>query len=384
LKKSVSFFVLLLILCFSVVLISQIGIIKAEPMTVVVPDDYSTIFDAISNASEGDTVFVRSVRTYNETIIIDKPLSLIGEDEGTELIGWGHIPGPYLHSIIQIEADDIKISGFSLYYDHYGITGSGDRVQIVGNKMDGIGINLGGSYNNISENNIRNSGISFSGSFNSVTGNNLTRGNIQLTGSSNTVSGNNITDSGIGIKVMGDSNTIYNNIITDGSIGIELETGSGNNVYGNFIMENWFMGIHLSTTFDNVVYKNYIANNVYEHDGYGISLSGRGYHAENNTFYRNTFMNNSNHIRIEAPYYVNYWDNGEEGNFWDDYTGVDNDGDGIGDIPYILTENNLDNYPLAEPYVIPEFPSLVILPLLIVVTLVMTVARNKLVKKRLE
>jgi nitrous oxidase accessory protein len=375
-------FILLLTLCFAFVSIAQIGIIKAEPMTVVVPDDYSTIVDAIGNASEGDTVFVRSVRTYNETISINKPLSLIGEDGETELIGWGHIPGPYLHSIIQIEADDVKISGFSLYYDHYGITGSGDRVQIVGNKMDGIGINLGGSYNNISENNIRNSGISFSGSFNFVTGNNLTRGNIHLTGSSNTVSENNITDGGIGIKVMGNSNTIYNNIITDGSIGIELETGSGNNVYGNFITENWFMGIHLSTTFDNVVYENYISNNVYEHDGYGISLSGRGYHAENNIFCRNTFMNNSNHIRIEAPYYINYWDNGEEGNYWDDYTGVDNDGDGIGDIPYILTENNLDNYPLVEPHIIPEFPSWApLLFLLLSVTLLAVIYKRRIKKQ---
>jgi parallel beta-helix repeat protein len=376
-KKSKAIIVLLLVLSLVVVFISDIGIVKAEPGTIVVPDDYPTIQGAIGNASEGDTIYVKR-RTYNETIIIDKPLSLIGEDSRTtKLIGWGHIPGPFLHSVIQIEADDIKISGFTIYYDHFGITGSGDSVQIIGNNMEGIGINLGGSYNTISENNITNSGIDCSGSFNMVTGNNLIRSSIDVTGSSNAVSGNNITDGGIGIEVNGDSNTIFNNIITDGSIGIELETGSGNIVYGNIITENWFMGIHLSTTFDNVIYENYIANNVYEHDGFGVSLSGRGYHAENNTFYRNTFMNNSYHFRIEAPYYVNYWDNGEEGNYWDDYTGVDNDSDGIGDTSYILNENNQDNYPLVEPYIIPEFLSWVILPLFFVATLVGVIVKRK-------
>jgi hypothetical protein len=54
---------------------------------------------------------------------------------------------------------------------------------------------------------------------------------------------------------------------------------------------------------------------------------------------------------------INSWDNGTVGNFWDDYHGTDNNDDGIGDTPYIIDENNQDNYPLIEPTVIPEFPS---------------------------
>jgi hypothetical protein len=46
---------------------------------------------------------------------------------------------------------------------------------------------------------------------------------------------------------------------------------------------------------------------------------------------------------------MNYWDNGEQGNYWSDYIGSDNDSDGIGDAPYnILGGNNKDNYPLVE------------------------------------
>ncbi|MGD8544675.1 MAG: hypothetical protein PVH12_00745 [Candidatus Bathyarchaeota archaeon] len=40
---------------------------------------------------------------------------------------------------------------------------------------------------------------------------------------------------------------------------------------------------------------------------------------------------------------------GREGNYWSDYNGSDIDGDGIGDSPYIINENNTDNYPLMEP-----------------------------------
>jgi hypothetical protein len=38
------------------------------------------------------------------------------------------------------------------------------------------------------------------------------------------------------------------------------------------------------------------------------------------------------------------------GNYWDDYTGTDSDGDGIGDTPYSVVSGQNDNYPLIEPF----------------------------------
>jgi nitrous oxidase accessory protein NosD len=39
-----------------------------------------------------------------------------------------------------------------------------------------------------------------------------------------------------------------------------------------------------------------------------------------------------------------------KGNYWSDYTGIDNDGDGFGDTPYIIDANNQDNYPLMNQF----------------------------------
>jgi hypothetical protein len=44
----------------------------------------------------------------------------------------------------------------------------------------------------------------------------------------------------------------------------------------------------------------------------------------------------------------NHWDNGIKGNYWSDYTGSDEDGDGIGDTPYNIdgSAGSRDYFPL--------------------------------------
>jgi len=75
------------------------------------------------------------------------------------------------------------------------------------------------------------------------------------------------------------------------------------------------------------------------------------------------------------------WDDGypSGGNYWSDYNGTDANHDGIGDTPYVIDANNADNYPLMTPYIIPEFPSFMILPLFTIATLLaVTVYRRRM------
>ena len=114
----------------------------------------------------------------------------------------------------------------------------------------------------------------------------------------------------------------------------------------------------------------------------------RIYASQNNRVYQNNFINNDFEVFVGGSSATNVFDNSDAiGNYWSNYDGTDSDGDGIGDTPYIIDENNQDNYPLVNPVdisVIPEFHLWTILPLLLIITLVLTVARNKLVKRKFE
>jgi hypothetical protein len=46
----------------------------------------------------------------------------------------------------------------------------------------------------------------------------------------------------------------------------------------------------------------------------------------------------------------NSWDNGFEGNYWSDYTGVDLNHDGIGDSHHVINVFNKDHCPLMGPF----------------------------------
>ena len=69
-RNSVSI-VVLLVLSFVLVSSPEIGLVKAETKTIVVPDDYLSIQEAVDSAADGDTVFVRTGH-YFECVEINK------------------------------------------------------------------------------------------------------------------------------------------------------------------------------------------------------------------------------------------------------------------------------------------------------------------------
>ncbi len=161
------------------------------------------------------------------------------------------------------------------------------------------------------------------------------------------------------------SNVTGNSISLNKGCGIGFGYGPNGTIIGNYISRN-DKGIWISNAFENTITLNTIAKN----NGWGIELEGSH---KNNTIHHNNFINNSPAEKLQAhvaPIWVfpgepeppklvggaaNFWDDGNEGNYWSDYNGTDADGDCIGDTPYIINENNQDNHPLMKPVAIPEF-----------------------------
>jgi len=366
-KKFVAIFVVFLIIAVSAV-VYVLYLDGVCPKTLVVPDDYATIGWAVGNATDGDTVYVRS-GTYNESVSIDKPLSLMGEDISSTVIfsegtrGSGHT--------ITIKADNVTVSGFTItsyhpfhsLYFFYGIGIRGNNCNITGNIIENCreGIVSSASVHSvtISKNIIRDTtagmGILFIYAVPhhiTITDNNITNTTYGIgvqDGYSYVISGNNVINNGGGIGIRGSDSTITGNNVTS-------NTGEGINIYGS----------------NNTISANYVADNKV-----GVTFSGST--TTDNMFYSNSFIDNDQNVQITSTNYTEIWDNGTVGNYWSDYNGTDTDGDVIGDTPYVIDENNQDNYPLMKPVdikTIPEFSSGIILPVVVTATLVSMVCKR--------
>lgn len=313
----------------------QVGEVKAESRTLVVPDDFCSIQTAVDNATAGDTVFVRSGE-YHENVVVNKPLSLVGENVDTTIID-GNPPEGY-RIPIKIQADNVSVSGFKLLYGYAGISANGARYcsfsenRIAGNEH---GIMLSNClYCEVSKNYFELIGLSSA---------------IQLSYS--------------------DFNVLTGNYIDNCTEGIQLRAGSSNNlVTENTVTNCDDVAIRLLGEYASPKYyepnNNMITRNVLSYSGFGATI----YVANNNTLYQNSFINNTNQISTNE-WYAKVW--GYKGshntisqNYWSNYNGTDTNDDGYGDTPYIIDEDNQDDNPIMTPIqveVIPEFPSLILL-----------------------
>ena len=136
--------------------------------------------------------------------------------------------------------------------------------------------------------------------------------------------------------------------MTDNKVGIYLYGSTFNSISDNSIVNNGGAGLWYFGSSHN----NMLSNNVADNQ---ISMYFE-LQCRNNTIYHNNFVNNELQFFPDIDS-VNSWDNGVEGNYWSNYNGTDDDGNGIGDTQYVIDENNQDNYPLITEYIIPEFPS---------------------------
>lgn len=135
---------------------------------------------------------------------------------------------------------------------------------------------------------------------------------------------------------------IRNLVINETFGGITIAFSENIIVERNIISDNW-VGIRVYKSQNNIIFNNDISSNSWQ----GLSLLD----SSNNRIFHNNFINNTNQA---FDYYNgnNYWNETYPtgGNYWSDYNGIDSDGDGIGDTPYLIDDDSQDNYPLMEPW----------------------------------
>jgi parallel beta-helix repeat protein len=133
-----------------------------------------------------------------------------------------------------------------------------------------------------------------------------------------------------------------NNLQANSNDGIRTYGSSNNVISGNNITSSKYMsGIHLADNSNN----NLISGNNISGNSVSFIIEG----SKDNQIYHNNIVESFQHAWVEDGY-SNIWDNDKEGNYWNEYAGTDNDGNGIGDIPHIIDENNKDNYPLMATF----------------------------------
>ncbi len=358
--------VMTLILALLTSLMFGVQPVKSSPKTIVVPEDYSTIQEAVSHAADGDTVLVKNgiyPMDENTTIVISKTLHLVGEDPAKTVI-LGVSSNQYDRGVaIRLAAPNITVSGFTItdfrvaialvnYFGEPNPLGCRIINNNIVNNSEGIRPQRNDLL--ISENNITKNGIGIAG-YNTE--------NVFVTR-------NNISENGYGVNIGICRNiTISENQISDNTGAINLAYYGPYFVYGNKITDNSW-GIRFAEACSNAtVYGNNITQN-----GVGVALlnfpnagdivvSGVG-----NTVFGNLFLNNTRQVAKEESNY-NYpnttrmgtdivsWDNSTVGNYWSDYSGLDYNNDGIGDTAYIIDENNKDNYPLISPSEMSPIPN---------------------------
>jgi parallel beta-helix repeat protein len=283
---------------------------------------FFSIQQAINAAENGSTVYVSS-GVYYERIIVNKTVSLVGENASATIID-----GQNVTTVVEIVADNVSISGFTIRYSGWGWTKSGVYVHYADNCE---------IKNNIFFTNCHNIRLNFS-RWSRVTG--------------NVIDGN-----GYGIRLLNSENCLAaDNNVSNCIGGVHLEYATNCTVRRNFLVKN-DQGVRFySPCTYNRVFENIVCNNTY--DGMITDMPGNSTLLYN-SFFHNSFINNTYPFIYRLS--GNFWDNGYPlgGNYWDRYNGTDifsgenqnvTGYDGVGDVPYALGLTDKDRYPLMHPY----------------------------------
>lgn len=273
--------------------------------------NYTKIQDAIDNATSGDTVFVYSGIYYEAVDVNKDSISLIGENKNSTIIEGNNTPPDGIE--IKENCDYNTISGFTIRnFRHSGIHIHSETAWSSATC----------NYNTISDCIIYNCGIDHAALL-------IQAERWTCQANYNTIINCEVYNcSTVGLYIWGggeNNEAIYNQYIN---------CSSHDNLFGVVFGEN------------SLVNNNILSGcNIYNNTNFGVYI----YPCSDNILYHNNIINNNQNTYDSG---TNTWYNStiQEGNYYDDYTGEDNNGDGIGDTPYNISGgSNQDLYPFMYP-----------------------------------
>ncbi len=336
--------------------------------TIVVCQDceLGSIKEGIAVAVDFDTLLIKK-GTYKEyNILIDKPLTLLGEN-------YPVIDGGKRGEIIRIVSDNVTVDGLFLINVGTSYTTDYAAIRVVKSEnfiiqnvvleklFFGIYLeksNHGKVYHNkiigdaVDEYNSGN-GIQLWYSHNVVVDRNIVQGvrdGIYLEFSDHITINNNQSTNNLryGLHFMFSNDDTYtNNTFQNNGAGVAVMFSKRILMKGNTFRQNWgsaafgmlLKEINDAEIIDNTFEENTIGINIegsnritYEgndfiNNGWAVKVLGACY---TNSFVKNNFLYNS----FDISYNSKLNDNKFENNYWSNYTGYDLDKDGIGDVPY--------------------------------------------------
>ena len=352
----------------SLFLLTGLVVLARDPGKIEVCQDceLSSIKAAIEAAHDYDTILLTAPVYKEYNIVVDKPLSIIGENSPV-------IDGQDKGEVLRIISDNVSVEGISIINvgtsyttdyaairvvksKHFRIQNvrleklffgiyleKSDQGKVIGNTILGDAVEEFSSGNGIHlwyckdveviGNRIEKvrDGIYLEFSDRILIKDNLSSKNIRyglhfMFSNDDEYISNTFDDNGAGVAVMFSKNIrMFNNTFKNNwgsaSFGLLLKEINDARISGNTFKEN--------TIAINIEGSNRIeySKNDFISNGWALKVMGACY---TNTFIDNNFLNNS----FDISYNSKLNDNLFERNYWSEYSGYDLDRDGIGDVPH--------------------------------------------------
>jgi len=237
---------------------------------------YHMIQEAIHSVYDGYAIYVMN-GTYREHIIIDKSISLYGEDRETTIID-----GDGSDDVVTVTVPGVKISGFT-------IQNSGSQPYHAGIKTLSLNSNV-----TIEDSIIQNNAIGIYLNYAYETSWNIVRDNSII---------HNVK--GMYAHWANNGQITGNTIAFNGEIGIEMQCCKNSYITGNIISDNGVYGIFLRGASDR---NTITGGNVIRQNAIGVQIN----ESKRNLISKNNFIANIDHASFYNAFLTtwrrNYWD----------------------------------------------------------------------------